>query len=227
MSQPNPSYTDGLQAVTILSVYCYNNAQTYMCYDGDPGEEATTKEFMNSDTSPIGSDTRTGFRKGTLNLQYTLATDEAPTSAVQMRPGYILSFRGRYYVTGPVKPKVAKNDVIKFSVAVLELQNPFIPNLLSTRGQQLVSNVTANVAATVNCAALNNRTGTGSNVAYSVETYGSPGSAAPSGVSIAANGTLTINIAGGTSADVLVKATDVITGEDTHYGWGRYTATAA
>lgn len=226
MSQPNPGYLDGLQAITALSVYCYNNLATYMCYDGDPGEEATVKEFMNSDTSPIGSDTRTGFRKGTLNLQYDLATDEAPLATKEMRPGFIVLFRGRYYVVGAVKPKVVKNDVIKFSVAVLELQNPFLSALLSTRGQQKVATINANVLATIAVTMLNNRVGTGSNVSFNVETYGTPGSAAPTGVTIAANGLLSINMAAGT-ADILVKATDTITGEDTHYGWGRYTVTAA
>lgn len=225
MPQPVPHYTDGLQAVTDLSVFCYNNSSTYLCYDGDPGEEATQKEFTDSNMQPLGSDTETGFRKGSLNLQYTLAADELQTDADQMRPGFILSFRGRYFVTGPVKPKIVKNDVIKFSVAVLELQNPFIGNLLSTTyGQQKVANINANIATTVNCAALNNRVG--GPVTYNVETYGTPGSSPPSGVSIAANGLLTVNVAAGT-IDVLVKATDTLTGQNTNVGWGRYTATAA
>jgi len=231
MPQPNPNYLDGLQAVTDLSVYCYNNLATYMCYDGDPSINANQTEFADSDQAPLGSFTNAGFRKGTLNLQYNLATDELPGATNLMQPGFILSFRGRYYVTGTPSEKVVKNDVIKFSVAVLELQNPFISGLLSTLGQLKTANINVNVAANVNCVATGSRTG--STTTYTVETFATPGSAAPSGVSINANtGILTLNVVAGTY-DVRVVALD--TSPDTslpdsiryHYGWGRYKVTAA
>ncbi len=137
MAYPNPSYADGLNAVIALSVLCYNNGVTYMTYDGDPSAGGLLTDLTNSDKQEIGSVTYQGPRKGTLNLQYKLATDESPASANQFLPAYILSFRGRYYVAGKVGPKVTKNDVIRFSVEVTELQNPFIANLLTTLGQQL------------------------------------------------------------------------------------------
>lgn len=222
MPQPNPSYADGLQAVTSLSVYCYNNGATYMCYDGDPSIQANQKEFTDSDLAPLGSFTNAGFRKGTLNLQYTLAADELPGAANLMQPGFIISFRDRYYVVGTPSEKVVKNDVIKFSVGVLELQNPFISALLTVLGQQKTANINANLATTVNCVATGNRTN--SVVTYSVESY--PSGAAPSGVSINANtGVLTVNVAAST-IDLRVIAADTLNG-DVHYGWGRYTATAA
>ena len=225
MPTPNTSYTDGLQATTVLSVFCYNNSATYITYDGDPGQESTQKEFTNADMEPLGSDTRTGFRKGTLNLQYTLAVDELPGAANQMHPGFIVSFRGRYYVVGNVKPKVVKNEVIKFSVAVLELQNPFIPGLLSTLGQQLTRSVNVNTANTVNAAAIANRTN--SVLTYSVEMWNAPGTAAPAGITInSTTGTLTVNAIAG-SYDVRVIATDTLTGYDVNYGQGRYTPTVA
>src|SRR3954468_8424585 len=118
----NPSYQDGNQAVTLLSIYCYNNAATYITYDGNPVLNATVKEFTDSDMSPTGSNTQTGFRKGTLNLQYSLTTDELTGATNEMKAGYIVSFRGRYYVVGQVSPAIKKNDVIKFSVQVLQLQ---------------------------------------------------------------------------------------------------------
>ena len=223
MSNPNPNYQDGLQAVTLLSVFCYNNSATYLCYDGNPAENATVKEFTDSDMQPLGSNTQTGFRKGTLNLQYNLATDEQPGATNLLRPGFVVSFRSRYYVVGQVSPAIKKNDVIKFSAAVTELQNPFIGNLLSSVGQQLVANINANTNATVNCAALNNRVGGA--VTYSLETYGTPGTVSPSG-SIAANGLLTLNVTAG-AYDLRVIATDTVAGKITQYGWGRYTATAA
>jgi hypothetical protein len=230
MPQSNPQYLDGLQAVNTLSVYCYNNAATYMCFDGDPSIQANQTEFADSDNAPLGSFTNAGFRKGTLNLQYNLATDELPGATNLMQPGFILSFRGRYYVAGTPTENVVKNDVIKFSVAVLELQNPFIANLLSTLGQQVKVNINANINTTVNCVATGARTG--STVTYTVETFATPGSAAPSGVTINANtGVLTLNVTAG-AYDVRVIALD--TSPDSalpdsirlHYGWGRYTPTA-
>lgn len=224
MPSPFTSYTDGIQATSVLSVYCYNNAASYITFDGDPGQESTQKEFTNSDMEPLGSDTRTGFRKGTLNLQYTLQTDELPGATNLMQPGFIVSFRSRYYVVGNVKPKVVKNDVIKFSVAVLELQNPFIPGLLSTLGQQLTrTGLTANTANTVNAAAIGNRTN--SVLTYSVEQWNAPGTAASAGITInATTGTLTVNAISG-SYDTRVIAIDTLTGYDVNRGQGRYTAT--
>lgn len=231
MPQPSPNYTDGLQAVIDLSVYCYNNLATYMCYDGDPSVNANQTEFADSDKAPLGSFTNAGFRKGTINLQYNLAIDELPGATNLMQPGYILSFRGRYYVSATPSEKVVKNDVIKFSVAVLELQNPFISALLTTLGQQKKANINANSNTTVNCVATGARTG--STVTYTAETFATPGSAAPSGVTINANtGVLTVNVTAGT-VDIRVVALD--TSPDTslpdsiryHYGWGRYTPTAA
>lgn len=225
MSQPNPSYADGLQGVTTLSAYCYNNNRTYICYDGDPGTDAAQKQWTDSNEEPLGSDTRTGFRSGTLNLQYTLAVDELPGDVDELKTGFIILFRNRYYVAGAVKPKVVKNEVIKFSVAVLELQNPFIPNLLSVLGQQLKASINANANTTVNCVALGARTN--GVVTYSVETFATQGSSAPAGVTINANtGLMTVNIVAGT-VDVRVLATDTLTGEITDVGFGRYTPTAA
>ncbi len=220
----NPSYEDGLQAVTLLTVHCYNNGADYITYDGNPALNATVREFTDSDLSPLGSDTTTGFRKGTINLQYTLVTDEQPGATNEMKAGYIISFRSRYYVVGQVSPAIKKNDVIKFSVAVLELQNPFIPTLLSTLGQQLKANINANANTTVNCVATGGRTG--ATLTYSAETYSTQNSSAPSGVTINANtGILTVNVSA-SSPDIRVIVTDTLSGYDTHYGWGRYTPTA-
>ncbi len=222
MPQPNPNYLDGLQAVTSLSVFCYNNSATYMCYDGDPSINANQTEFSDSDKAPLGSFTNAGFRKGTLNLQYNLAADELPGATNLMQPGFIVSFRNRYYVVGTPSEKVVKNDVIKFSVAVLELQNPFISALLTALGQQKTANINANLNTTVNCVATGARTN--AVVSYTVETY--PSGAAPAGVSVNANtGVLTVNVGAG-AIDLRVIAADTLAG-DVHYGWGRYTATAA
>lgn len=227
MPYPNPSYEDGLQAVVALSVYCYNNAQTYMTYDGDPSLGAAQTQLKNSDKQLIGSVTYIEGRTGTLNCQYALATDEIPTSANELKPTYIVSFRGRYYVCGALKGKIVKNDVIKFSIAVTELQNPFVAILLSTQGQQLNATHAAMSSYTVACAATGTRTG--ATIGYTAETFATPGSAAPSGITInASTGVLTINASAGTY-DIRVVVSDTVTLSDgtsnTIYGWGRYTVT--
>jgi hypothetical protein len=223
MNDTYPAYTDGLQAVSDLAVNCLNTGANYICYDGDPSEDAAQKEFSNADMNPLGSWTATGFRKGTLNLQYTLASDELPGAANEVRPGFIMLFRGRYYVAGGVKNKIVKNDVIKFSVAVTQVINPIVSGALSVLGQQKA--VTANALSnyTLSCAAVNARTG--STVTYAVGTF--PTGAAPGGITInTASGVLTANVAAG-SYDIMVTVSDVVAGKNTNYGFGRVTLTAA
>lgn len=225
MPYPNPSYEDSLAAAVALSVYCYNNALTYMTYDGDPSLGAAQTILRNSDKQFIGSVTYIEGRSGTLNCQYALASDELSSSVNELKPTYIVSFRGRFYVCGAVKNKVIKNDVIKFSIAITELQTPFISILLSTLGQQLQGAHAASSSYTVACAASGTRTG--AVLTYSGETFATPLSALPAGFTInSATGVLTVNAVAGTY-DVRVIVKDVVTlpdgTTDTVYGWGRYT----
>lgn len=224
---PNLLYVDGLQAVVQLSVYCYNNGKTYMTYTGNPAVGAAQTESRNSDNQLIGSVTYIDGRKGTLNLQYNLAADELPGNVNEVLPTFILSFRGRYYVAGAVSPTIAKNNVIKFTVAVTELETPFIPNLISIRGQQLVATHAAMSSYTVACAASGTRPG--AVLVYSGELFSTPGSALPAGMTVdATTGVLTINSAAGTY-DLRIICADTITNPDgttdTVYGFGRYTVT--
>lgn len=230
MPYPNASYVDGLQAVVAFSVYCYNNGLTYMTYNGDPSTGAAQTENRNSDNQLIGTVTYIDGRKGTLALQYELATDEAPGSANELKTSYILSFRGRFYVVGAVKAPIVKNDVIKLTCDVTELQNPFVPLLLSTLGQQKrVTVASGSLPVTISCAASNTRTG--ATVAYTVETFATPGSAAPTGITInSSSGLLTAaNTLTAGTYDVRAIASDTVTLADgtsnTIYGWGRYTLT--
>lgn len=226
---PNPNYVDGLQAVVALSAYCYNNGATYMCYSGDPSLTAPQTELQNSDKQLIGSVTYGSPRKGTLQLQYKLAVDEIPSSQNQILPSFIIAFRGRYYVAGEPKTTIVKNDVIKIAVPVTELANPFVPNLLSTIGQQLARNQAHASGFTQSAAASGTRTG--STLAYSLETFGSPGTAAPTGFTInASTGLITYDgsqPAG--SYDLRVIVADTVTlpdgTTDVVYGFGRLTAT--
>jgi hypothetical protein len=226
MAYPQNKYVDGLSQVIALSAYCYNNGKTYLCYDGDPSATASKVDATDSDKRRIGSVVNQTGREGTLNLQYTLATDELPTSANLLKPGFIVSFRSRFYVLGEPKVKIIKNEAIKFSVSVTELVNPFIPSLLSTLGQQLA--VAASVSHTISCVASGTRTG--AVVAYSVESFATPGAAAPTGVSInATTGLLTFAAVTAGVQDVRVIASDTVTladgTTDQIFGFGRYTPT--
>lgn len=230
MPYPNPSYVDGLQPVVALSVYCYNNGLTYMTYNGDPSLGAAQTDLKNSDNQLIGSVTYIDGRKGTLALQYNLATDEAPSSANEIKPTYIVSFRGRFYVIGNVKTPVVKNDVIKMTCDVTELQNPFAPNLLSTLGQQAIRSV-ASGALPITQTAVASNTRTGATLGYTVETFGTPGAAAPAGITInSSSGLITAaNTLSAGTYDVRAIVADTITNPDgttsTIYGWGRWTLT--
>ncbi len=227
---PNPSYTDGLSQVVTLSVYCYNNGATYTTYSGDPSEGAQKFEARNSDNQLIGSVTFIDGRQGTLNCQYTLIGDEAPGATNLLRPGYIVAFRQRFYVVGAVKTPIEKNQIIKFSAEVTELQNPFVPNLLTVLGQQKsVIQANAGLPITQSCAAAGTRTT--ATVAYTVETFATPGSAAPTGITInPSTGLLTIaNTVSAGVYDVRVVVSDTVALPDgtsqVIYGFGRYTIT--
>lgn len=230
MPYPNASYVDGLQSVVDLSVYCYNNGATYMTYNGDPSPGAAQTELRNSDNQLIGSVTYADGRKGNLALQYALAVEEIPGATNLLQPGFIVSFRGRLFVVGAVKTPVVKNDVIKIAPAITELQNPVLTTLLTLYGQQYRQSVASGaLPITKSCAATGTRSG--ATLAYSVEVFGTPGTAAPTGITInSTSGLLTIanTVAAGTY-DVRVICSDTVTLPDgtsnTIYGFGRYTLT--
>jgi hypothetical protein len=144
-----------------------------------------------------------------------------------LRPGHIVSFRQRFYVVGPMKVPIEKNGIIKFSAEITELQNPFISLLLSTLGQQKVTQIgSGSLPTTVSAAATGLRSG--STVVYSLETFATEGSSPPSGVSI--NSSTGLITATGLSAgvyDVRAIVTDTHAkpegGTDVRKGWGRWT----
>lgn len=224
---PNPSYQDGLKQVVSLSAYCYNNGATYTTYGGDPSQGAQVFEARNSDNQLDGSVTFVDGRKGVLNAQYSLTADELPGATNLLQPTFIVAFRQRFYVCGPVKTPIEKNQIIKLSAEITELMNPFIPNLLSVLGQQKSVVASALTERTQSCAGAGLRTG--ATVAYSAETFATEGSAAPTGITVdSTTGLLTIadTVAAGTY-DVRVIVSDTVSlpdgTTDVRKGWGRYT----
>lgn len=227
---PNPSYQDGLKQVVDLSVYCYNNGATYTTYNGDPSEGAQVVEARNSNNQLEGSTTFVDARKGTINCQYTLTADELPGATNMLRPGFIVSFRQRFYVVGPMKSPIVKNEIIKFSFEATELQNPFIPLLLTTLGQQKSLVVASGSLPTTQDASASGLR-SGATVAYSIETFSPEGSAAPAGITInASSGVVTIadTVTAGTY-DLRIVCSDTKAkpegGTDVVKGFGRLTVT--
>lgn len=226
---PNPSYQDGLKQVVSLSAYCYNNLATYTTYSGDPSEGAQVFDARNSDNQLEGSVTFIDGRKGTLNCQYSLTADELPGATNLLRPSFIVAFRQRFYVCGPVKTPIEKNQIIKLSAEITELMNPFIPNLLTVLGQQKSVVGPASTLSTQSCAGAGLRSG--ATVAYSAETFATEGSSPPSGISInSSTGLLTIaNTVTAGVYDIRVIVSDTVAKPDgttdVRKGWGRYTLT--
>lgn len=227
---PNPSYQDGLTQVVELSVYCYNNAATYITYNGDPSEGAQVFEARNSNNQLIGSTTFIDGRKGSINCQYTLTADELPNATNMLRPGYIVGFRNRFYVVGPMKTPIVKNEIIKFSFEVSELQNPFISGLLTLLGQQKSQvQASAGLPITVDCSADGTRSG--ATVGYTIESFSPEGAAAPAGITVnASTGIVTVaNTVTAGTYDVRVIVSDTVAlpqgGTDVLKGFGRLTLT--
>lgn len=231
MAYPNINYQDGdiAAAAEALSVYCYNNGQTYASDSADPSPTVVRVETTNSNGQVTGSTNFINQRTGTINLTYDSINDELDGATKQILPTYILSFRGRFYVAGNVSTPITKGEAVTVAVEVAELQNPMIPELLSTLGQQKhVTYASATLPETLDVSAVNTRTG--ATVVFSLENWDEPGEAAPTGFTInSSSGLITVaNTAAVGTHDIRVIATDTVTplGEDANSvkGIGRLTA---
>lgn len=230
MAYPNINYQDGdiAAAAEALSVYCYNNGQTYSSDSADPSPTVVRAETTNSNGQVTGSTNFINQRVGTINLTYDSIGDELDGATKQLLPTYIVSFRGRFYVLGNVSNPITKGEAVTVAAEVAELQNPMIPELLSTLGQQkLWTFAVGALPETFATAAVNTRTG--ATVAYTLENWDEPGEAAPSGFTInSSNGDVTAASPATTGTyDLRVVVTDTVTplGEDANSvkGIGRLT----
>lgn len=223
--QTDPHYTDGRSAILDVILECLNLAgvgTTYQRYEymGDSIDaEAVVKEHGDADGSPLGSDTREGFSKGSINLQLTLASDKIA------RPGHIIHLAigsaDEYYVAGKFGRARSRNDVVKGALAVTRCYNPIIVTLLTEAyGQrrsftQAAGSLTGTPAAAMSTV----NTRTGSTLAYAlaaVPGYSLPGWLSCSSSTGALSGTA---VAGTFEFDIVV--TETLTGEETRQGSGR------
>ncbi len=212
---PNISYQDGdvAAAAEALSVYCYNNGQTYSSDSADPSETVVRTETTNSDGQVTGSTNFVNQRVGTINLTYDAITDELDGATKQIRPTFILSFRGRYYVVGNVSNPITKGEAVTVAAEVSELQNPMIPELLSAEygQQQRWSFAVGALPETFDTSAVNTREG--ATVVFTLENWDDPGAAAPTGFTInSSSGLITAaSPAAEGTYDLRVIATDTVT----------------
>lgn len=204
-----PAYQDGLTALGQLTATCLNTGVVYICHDAAPTEEGVQKLITNQAGNLIGSDTRVGAKKDSLNLQLALATDALP------RPSYIFLNDGNYFVAGTIGAKKTSGMEIKFSVAVVGAVNPIISTLLSSLGQY-------KTLACTHAVPIASFPNTAVNVTGAV-TWAATG--LPAGLAInAATGAITGTVTDAGTSTVTVTATDGTTGL---VGFGTLAITAA
>lgn len=223
--QTDPSFTDGRSAVLAPLVQCLNltgDGTTYQRYEylsDNIDREAKEIEHMDADGSPLGSDTREGFLKGTINLQLTLATHSIP------RPGHVIHLDigggDEYYIAGKFGRARTRNDIIRGALVVKRAYNPIVTSLLSEAYGQRKSLTQAAGALSGSLAAAQTAVNTrsGATVAYSIAA--APGYTVPGWLSInSSTGALSGTAVAGTwELDIIV--TDTLSGEETRKGFGR------
>lgn len=225
--QTDPKFTDGRSAILDPILECLNIAgsgTTYQRYEylsDSIDREAVEKEHTDADGSPLGSDTREGFTKGSINLQLTLASDTIA------RPGHIIHLNtggdndDAYYVAGKFGRARTRNDIVKGSLAVKKCYAPIIVTLLTEAyGQRRSFTQAAGALTGTPAAAFSTvNTRTGSTLAYALAAV--PGYTLPGWLSCnATTGALTGTAVAGTfEFDVVV--TETLTGEETRKGSGR------
>lgn len=226
--QTNPVMTDGRIGIQNPIVECLNYAgdgTTYQRYEylsDNIDREAVEKEHTDADGGPLGSDTREGFEKGSINLMVTKASHSIA------RPGHVVRLDTgggfEYYVAGKFGRARTRNEQIKGALAVKRLIHPVIATLLSSaygQGYAHAQAAGALAGAFLTPTTLNTRVG--GTLAYTLAA--APGSTVPGWLSInASTGVLSGTAVAGTW-EVDVIATETLTGFATHQGFGRLSLT--
>lgn len=212
----NPQFQDGVAAITEGIVSCLNNSVDYLYADDAIGETALHMEHDNPAGEALGSHTQaTGRYKGPMSLQLLEADDLLP------RPGYVLSFRGKYYViSGDIGPALKRNDVIRIKPPVTQAVNPVINSLLSTDGQVKAASV-AGADGTVANTVVNTRSGATGAWSLSAWTSEYPSATVPAEITINSSSGL-ITCASADAGTYYLKATytETLTDKPTRKGVG-------
>lgn len=223
--QTDPKFTDGRSSTLDPILECLNiagNGTTYLRYEylsDTIDREAKEIEHADADGSPLGSDTREGFKKGSINLQLTFASDTVA------RPGHIIHLatgdEDEYYIAGKFGRARTRNDIVKGALAVKKAYNPIIVTLLTEAyGQRRSFTQAAGALTGTPAAAMSTvNTRTGSTLAYALAAI--PGGTVPGWLSISSStGALSGTAVAGTHEfDIVV--TETLSGEETRKGFGR------
>jgi hypothetical protein len=225
MSQSEPHFSDGGVAIfdPYLAVLNFSPAKLLDYMSDSIDVEAVEQEFADSDGSPLGSDTRAGFEKGSISFQYNLASQ----AGVVLKPGFILALdKGqgmKYYVAGKPGTASTRNQMVKGSVAAKRSYNPILTDLLSSdlgQGKSLTQAAGA-LSGDRSAARVAVNTRSGSTLAYSLAAI--PGGSIPGWLSInASTGALSgTSVAGTFVVDIVV--TETLSGQPDRIGVGRLT----
>lgn len=222
--QDNPKFTDGVSGLDdpIIENLCVAGVDTtyqrYLYLSDNIDAEAVEKEFTAPAGDPLGSDTREGFTKGSINLQLNLVSDHRP------RPGHIIRAdfgegSYEYYIAGKSGRARQLNDVVKLSLAVKKSVNPIITSLLSEAyGQGYVHTQAAGALSGTVLTSVGVNTRSGATLAWSIAA--AKGYSIPGWLSInSSTGALSGTAVAGTF-EVKVVLTDTLSGFATRKGFG-------
>lgn len=222
--QTDPSMTDGRSSIGEPVIECLNIAgdgSTYQRYEylGDTIDaEAMEKEHVDADSSPLGSFTQEGFRKGGIPLQLTKASHSIA------RPGHIVRLDAgagfEYYIAGKFGRARTRREVVKGNLAVKACYNPVVLSLLSSAyGQRKKLTQAAGALATpISDAPTAVNTRTDATLAWSMAAR--PGYTVPAWLSInSSTGALSgTAVAGHWELDII--CTDTLDDEEDRVGFG-------
>ena len=115
--QTDPKFTDGRTAILdpiLENLNVAGSGTTYQRYEylsDSIDRDAVEKEHTDADGSPLGSDTREGFTKGSINLQLTLASDTIA------RPGHIIHLNTGGHSKKSAAGKTAQLEIQLFNLS--------------------------------------------------------------------------------------------------------------
>lgn len=224
MAIPDPKFTDGRSALLSPVVRCLNLAgdgttyQEYEYLSDSITPEGVSVEHADADGSPLGSDVRRGFEKGSISIKCTQITHKLPA------PGHVLECDfgsgSEYYVVNAPGSARTRNNVKVGSFAVTRIYNPFpIECLSEAYGQRAVKTQAAGALSGSFTSTLNVRpTRSGGALVFTLAA--APGYTVPAWLSInASTGALSGTAVAGTW-ELHIVVTETLAGEETRKGFG-------
>jgi hypothetical protein len=223
--QDNPKYTDGRSGLSnpLIENLCEAGVDTtyqrYQYLGDNLDKESIEKEHTDADGGPLGSDTREGFEKGAVSIQFNRVTDNPP------RPGHVIRLDvddddgWAYYIAGKLGRTRARGDIMKASLQLRRAVNPVVANLLSSaygQGYRHTQAAGALSGSFLTANTLNTRSG--STLAYALSA--ASGNTVPGWLSINSSSGLISGTAVAGTFEVEVVVTETLANAATRVGFG-------